>query len=332
MARKPQSTLTPYPNGWYMAAFSHQLKVGDIKVVPMFGQEIVVFRTNDGVAHAVDPYCPHFGAHLGHHSTVVGNTIRCPFHGWQYEGATGKCSHIPNGDPIPKKAKLTRWTVEEVSNMILVWYHDHGASPTWRIPQLPDFDGAWSRWVEDEWTVTATIQDISENDADAAHSPVMHGFTDERPAQEYEIDGAVFTWNMEVRANLSAFGFPWDVPLKNSSKVQSRRYGLAIGWIQQDFPITKGVTMRSQTLATTTPMDDGTCSLKMIHRVRKSAMPGMTAIMLRSYSSLFHQTVNQDIEVWEHKIYMQRPTASKSDASVMKFRKWARQFYSDNPA
>ena len=90
--------------------------------------------------------------------------------------------------------------------------------------------------------------------------------------------------------------------------------------------------MRSQTLATTTPMDDGTCSLKMIHRVRKSAMPGMTAIMLRSYSSLFHQTVNQDIEVWEHKIYMQRPTASKSDASVMKFRKWARQFYSDNPA
>ena len=97
--------LTPYPNGWYLAEFSHLLKPGDIKVVEMMGQELVLFRTHDGTPPLVEPYCPHFGAHLGHGSKIVGNQLRCAFHGWGYDGESGKCVYIPTDDPIPRQAK-----------------------------------------------------------------------------------------------------------------------------------------------------------------------------------------------------------------------------------
>ncbi len=328
------SRLTPFPNGWYLAEFSHLLKRGDIKVLDLLGRQVVVFRTEDGEAHAVDPFCPHLGAHLGHGSKVVGTQLRCAFHGWGYEGKSGKCAHIPNGDPIPRQARLTQWHIHETSGMVLLWWHDQGAAPNWQIPLLPSFEGAWSDWVLDEWTIRATIQDVSENDADTSHSPHMHGFTDERPNQSMDVDGACFTWRLRMRPNLTLLGLPFEVPLPKHvvSDITSRRYGLAIGWIDQDFPLVGGLKMRTQTLATTTPVDESRVRLKMLHRVQKTAFPPLTAMFKRTYSRLFHQTVNEDISVWQHKTYLNRPVASKSDWGIMQFRKWAKQFYSDPDA
>ena len=60
-----------------------------------FGRELVLFRTESGEAHAVDAYCAHLGAHLAVGGKVEGEGIRCPFHGWCYDGASGQCTDIP---------------------------------------------------------------------------------------------------------------------------------------------------------------------------------------------------------------------------------------------
>lgn len=325
------AAATPYPNGWYCAVFSHQLARGEVKTVAMFGKEVVVFRTEDGRACAVDPYCPHFGAHLGRGGAkVVGETLRCPFHGWRYAGDTGRCVHIPTGDPIPPNARLSRRYVEEVSGMVLVWHHAQGAAPGWRVPPLQSFDETdWGPWHGDDWTVTATIQDISENDADGSHSPIMHGFTSERPEQEMEIEGARFTWKMRMKPNFAAIGLPLKGRIPGAiSHVRSERYGLAIGWITQEMPLLGGITFRTQTLATTTPIDERTVSLQMIHRAGRLPLRLLTRFASRQYARLFRETVDQDITVWQHKVYLDRPCAAKSDASILHFRRWARQFYS----
>ena len=57
-----------------------------------------MFRGEDGRAHVVDAYCPHLGANLGVGGTVKGSCIECPFHGWAFDGDTGKCTHIPYAD------------------------------------------------------------------------------------------------------------------------------------------------------------------------------------------------------------------------------------------
>ena len=56
----------------------------------------------------VDAYCAHLGAHLGVGGKVEGECIRCPFHGWRYDGESGKCTEIPYGDTehIPSQAKV----------------------------------------------------------------------------------------------------------------------------------------------------------------------------------------------------------------------------------
>ena len=45
-------------------------------------------------AAVLDAFCPHMGAHLGFGGEVVGNSIKCPFHGWSFD-REGKCQRIP---------------------------------------------------------------------------------------------------------------------------------------------------------------------------------------------------------------------------------------------
>lgn len=321
---------TPYPNMWYLAAYSHHLRVGEVRPITVLGRELVLFRTEDGKAHVVAPHCPHFGAHLGHGGRVVGNSLRCPFHGWRFEGQSGKCVHIPTGDPIPSLAKLEPWHVDEVSGMVLLWYHAEGAPPSWRVAPLDDFEGdGWSSWLEDRWTISATIQDISENDADVSHGPILHDIVVERADARMEEHGAMCRWHLRMRAKLKIFGVPLDVSLpKNmTTSITSTRWGLGIGWICQTMPIGLGLALRTQTLCTTVPVDETHSRMHMLHRVRKVPVPGLSTIMHRTYAKTFQDTVEDDIRVWEHKVYLERPAAAKSDAGILKFRRWAKQFY-----
>lgn len=61
----------------------------------ILGEQVAVFRGQDGKAYVVDAYCPHLGANLAVGGRVVGSCIECPFHGWQFRGNDGKCVRIP---------------------------------------------------------------------------------------------------------------------------------------------------------------------------------------------------------------------------------------------
>ena len=84
----------PIPFGWFAVAMSGDVAVGDIKTLDAFATQFVLWRGEDGVLHAVDPYCPHLGAHLGVSSKVVGNDLQCGFHHWSFNGE-GQVSGIP---------------------------------------------------------------------------------------------------------------------------------------------------------------------------------------------------------------------------------------------
>ena len=91
-----QTTITPgIPNGWFAVAFSRDLQVGEVKRIRYFERELVLFRTREGHPKVLDAYCSHLGAHLAEGGRVIGETIRCPFHAWQYDGS-GQCVSIPS--------------------------------------------------------------------------------------------------------------------------------------------------------------------------------------------------------------------------------------------
>ncbi len=84
----------PIPYGWYCVGFSGELASGAVKALKYFNEDLVLFRTKNGVAALLNAYCPHLGAHLGVGGKVQGESIACPFHGWQFNAA-GECMAVP---------------------------------------------------------------------------------------------------------------------------------------------------------------------------------------------------------------------------------------------
>ena len=95
----------PLPNGWFSLAWSDDVAPGEVKTVHYLDRDLVVFRTESGTARVFDAYCAHLGAHFGHGGQVVGETLRCPFHAWRYDGE-GVCVEIPYAKKIPPKARV----------------------------------------------------------------------------------------------------------------------------------------------------------------------------------------------------------------------------------
>ena len=85
------------PNSWYEVLYSDELAKGEVKTVRYLGRDIVLFRGHDGKVGALEPFCPHLGAHFGFGGKVEGNNLVCPFHSWQFDGG-GTCQHIPYTD------------------------------------------------------------------------------------------------------------------------------------------------------------------------------------------------------------------------------------------
>lgn len=122
----------PYPNGWFALCLSSKLKPCRLINVPFMGEELLVYRTQSGQVHVIEPYCPHLGAHLGHGGKVDGENLVCPFHGLSF-GPEGACIGAPYGRK-PPRARLNNWHACERGGVVLVWRDSKGRPPDWELP------------------------------------------------------------------------------------------------------------------------------------------------------------------------------------------------------
>ncbi|MBI3083984.1 MAG: Rieske (2Fe-2S) protein, partial [Candidatus Omnitrophica bacterium] len=80
-------------------------------VVEVGGKTIAVFNC-DGTFYAVDNTCVHRGGPLGEGS-LSGTTVTCPWHGWEYDVASGTCLTNP-------AAKIQRFDVKVDGDDVLI--------------------------------------------------------------------------------------------------------------------------------------------------------------------------------------------------------------------
>lgn len=84
----PISSGDSDPGGrWVMVARSDAIAEGAALEVLVDDQILALFRSS-GVLYALDGMCAHQGGPLAN-GTVQGGCVTCPWHGWQYELATG---------------------------------------------------------------------------------------------------------------------------------------------------------------------------------------------------------------------------------------------------
>lgn len=306
MSRFP---FTPYPNGWFVVAFSEELSPGQVLNLHYFGRDIVLYRTESGEAHAIDPYCPHLGTHLGHGGRVIGETLRCPFHGWCFDD-TGRCVSVPNL-ARPPRASVSRWHLRESDGLLYLYHHAQGAAPDWDVA-IVDTDG-WSPDLKAQWRVRTHPQEVIENGFDIAHFNALHGMGDMEIMRPPSDEGSL----MRMRLG-------YDSSPDERLEVEVAIYGLGLVNTVAEVMQTG---FRDRQRLYMTPVDDEMIDLRAIVNIQNTSDPDETAQTAQGFFEAFEAVVTADFPIWENKRYVERPLLTRADGPIHLFRTWARRFY-----
>jgi len=121
-----------FTQSWFPICLSTEIPVGVVKGYGFLDGRIVVYRGDDGVANVTSAFCPHLGADL-RSGDVIGNTLRCAFHHWSYDG-DGRCVATKIGDPPPGTARLYKFASQERYGIIWAF---NGDDPHYDLPDFP---------------------------------------------------------------------------------------------------------------------------------------------------------------------------------------------------
>lgn len=181
-----------FKNFWYVLADSAAVGTSPVKVRAL-GQDLALFRRgSDRRIVALSDVCVHRMGSLSA-GEVDGDCLRCPYHGWTY-AEDGACTRIPAnppGTPVPRKARVDSYPVEERYGWVWAFLGDLPEAERPPLPPFPEFGRPGLRAVRGEFMWKAHYTRVVENAVDVAHTPFVHrdSFGDlERPVMpDYEV-------------------------------------------------------------------------------------------------------------------------------------------------
>jgi vanillate O-demethylase monooxygenase subunit len=161
---------------WQPVALSRDLKENQVRPYRLLDQEIIVARF-PGKLMASQAWCPHKGMNLALGS-IAGGELRCPYHGWKFDGS-GNCTNIPSLlEPVPNKqeqARLETYDVRERYGMVWVKLEKEEAAP---LPDVPEFENPeWTYLVAEPLVFQAGFRREIENYLDMTHFAFAHSTT-----------------------------------------------------------------------------------------------------------------------------------------------------------
>lgn len=156
---------------WQAVYRSEDLPVGWAKPIRLMSEDHTLYRGHSGQPYLVAFRCAHRGTQLSVGS-VEGDSIRCWYHGWKYDGS-GQCVEQP-AEPRPfcEKVKIKSYPVQEYLGLIFAYVGD-GEPP--EFPRYPNFEEAEGvRYVEANYRDCNYFLNI-ENNLDRVHVGFAHG-------------------------------------------------------------------------------------------------------------------------------------------------------------
>jgi len=92
-------------------AEANELSPDQGKLVQVEGNDIALFNVN-GTYHAMGAVCPHEDGPL-HEGEVDGDTIICPWHGYDFNVKTGEC-------PVDSELRVLTYVVKTERNDVFI--------------------------------------------------------------------------------------------------------------------------------------------------------------------------------------------------------------------
>lgn len=309
--------LPPLPWGWFVVGLSHELAPGEVRPVRYFDRDLVLWRTEGGEARLWDAHCPHLGAHLGYGGTVLGETLRCPFHHFRFDGE-GRCVEVPACDRIPPSAQARPWAVVEQNGTILAWFHPEGLPPSYEVRVLPD--EGWTENLCVRWSLRSHPQEIGENTVDTAHMMPVHETGLSRVRHGPHLEGPIMKIGLSFVAPGSIIGMEGD----NDVELEVGMYG--VGLIQVEADVTNaGVQARYRICST--PIDRERIHIFGVANMKHTGAPEFTQEVAGLFFEALTRDFVKDFDIWENKVYRPRPALSGADGPIGAYRRWSKQFY-----
>lgn len=190
-------------NFWYACEFSSAV-TNQPKQIVMLNQRFVLYRHSQGQIVALKDQCCHRGAALSM-GWLEDDCIRCPYHGWKFQ-ADGKCLEIPANDvttPIPKRAKVSSYPVQERYGFIWLFYGDLPDEERPPIPPFPEYQDPKMHAIYVQYEMQTHYTRVIENALDPAHLYAVHsnsfgaGFAQEPHVEDYVIKHE--DWGMSTK-------------------------------------------------------------------------------------------------------------------------------------
>jgi phenylpropionate dioxygenase-like ring-hydroxylating dioxygenase large terminal subunit len=276
----------------------------------------VLWRDEDGAAHLNDAFCPHLGANFGYGGKVVGCELACPFHGWRFD-CDGTNTLIPYSERTNARARLDAFPLVERNGLLMAWYHPEGIEPQWEIPEIPEFNDPehFTDHITRVYDVHTAWQELAENGVDAAHFRYVHN-TEEVPILDsYETEGHVARMRSTQK-----FPTPQGVV---DGRIDSDSYGPGFSVIRFS-----GI-VDTFLMGCNTPVSADDCQMRFTFCVRRLGDDRMDSGVGQAFVNEIDRQVREDRPIWENKAHVVRPALADTDGPIMRFRKWAAQFYAE---
>jgi nitrite reductase/ring-hydroxylating ferredoxin subunit len=122
---------------WWTIARSEEVSGKKLLSVDLDNEPVVLWRDTQGIVRALEDRCPHRRAPLSLGCIRDNGWIQCGYHGWSYDGETGRLKDIPNmkGEQrFPPLYKARNFAVVESGGLVRLSLDPTAAPP----PPLAD--------------------------------------------------------------------------------------------------------------------------------------------------------------------------------------------------
>lgn len=196
--------MAKYPQDfWYVAASSEELGEQPLGRI-ICEQSVVLFRTSDGSAVALQDFCPHRGLPLSKGRCEDGG-IRCGYHGMLID-RDGQCASMPNQPKVSRLKGVQTYPVAERYGYVWLWVGDAASADESRLPDMPwDEGGDWA-YGGGVYRIDCDYRLLIDNLMDLSHETYVHPESigqseiDEAKPDVSIVDGVVIVsrWMLDI--------------------------------------------------------------------------------------------------------------------------------------
>ncbi|MCB1970157.1 MAG: 2Fe-2S iron-sulfur cluster binding domain-containing protein [Geminicoccaceae bacterium] len=131
------NTRDPRRDGWHPVASSTDLVRRHIFHGRLWGQELAIWRADDGNVNVWENRCLHRGVRL----TIgvnLGHELMCQYHGWRYANRSAGCTYIPAHPADAPARTVCNRTFAAIECHGLVWACLDSGSEAASLPEVPE--------------------------------------------------------------------------------------------------------------------------------------------------------------------------------------------------